>query len=678
MAETTDPQAIEEANGRFLAASLDWLRLLLRRHVAGAAVPLPDPSPPERTGFSRLFARPTVPLPSMVDELVTDDQVAAAGRAVRDAEASATPPLADLAARLGLSRFERDTLLLCAATELDPALTRLCAQAQGNERMTYPTFGLALAVLPDPAWEVVSPQGGLRYWRLVEITRHHGQGLIAAALRADERIVNHIKGMNYVDDRLSPLIERLEPVPEGDLPPSQRAVAEEITGTWQRTDAAAPIVQLVGPDEPGKRLVAARAAAAAGLVGCRLAASSLPREPAEADNLARLWERESTLLPLALYLDVEDADASELKPGRFLARLGGKTVFAGRESWPELGRPSLVLDVAPPTPAERAEAWTAVYGPGADAGSLAAQFGLELPAIREVAAVAAGDPAAAWRACRVRTRPRLDALAQRLETKVTWADIVLTDEGQRTLTQIADQVAHRTTVYETWGFGDRVTRGLGLSALFAGPSGAGKTMAAEVLANHLRLDLYRIDLSAVVSKYIGETEKNLRRLFDAAEGGGSILFFDEADSLFGKRSEVRDSHDRYANIEVNYLLQRMEAYRGLAVLATNLRSALDSAFLRRLRFIVEFEFPAAAQRRAIWEKAFPPAAPHADLDFDRLGRLQASGGMIRNIALNAAFLAAGAETPITMRHVLAAARTEFRKLELPMPERDFTWEGAPV
>jgi SpoVK/Ycf46/Vps4 family AAA+-type ATPase len=261
---------------------------------------------------------------------------------------------------------------------------------------------------------------------------------------------------------------------------------------------------------------------------------------------------------------------------------------------------------------------------------------------------------------------------------VTWADIVLTDEGQRTLTQIADQVAHRTTVYETWGFGDRVTRGLGLSALFAGPSGAGKTMAAEVLANHLRLDLYRIDLSAVVSKYIGETEKNLRRLFDAAEGGGSILFFDEADSLFGKRSEVRDSHDRYANIEVNYLLQRMEAYRGLAVLATNLRSALDSAFLRRLRFIVEFEFPAAAQRRAIWEKAFPPAAPHADLDFDRLGRLQASGGMIRNIALNAAFLAAGAETPITMRHVLAAARTEFRKLELPMPERDFTWEGAPV
>jgi SpoVK/Ycf46/Vps4 family AAA+-type ATPase len=451
-------------------------------------------------------------------------------------------------------------------------------------------------------------------------------------------------------------------------------VAEEIVRNWRRPDA--PIVQLVGPDDTGKRLIAAHAASAGGLVACRLPVSLLPTEPTELDHLARLWERESTLLPLMLYLDTEDADAGQAKPGRFLARTGGRSLFACRESWPDLGRGSLVLDVAPPTPAERADAWYAVYGRGPDADALAAQFGLELPAIREAAAVADGDPAEAWRACRVRTRPRLDALAQRLETKVTWADIVLPEDGRQVLEQIANQVAHRTTVYETWGFADRVTRGLGLSALFAGPSGAGKTMAAEVLANHLRLDLYRIDLSAVVSKYIGETEKNLRRLFDAAEGGGSILFFDEADSLFGKRSEVKDSHDRYANIEVNYLLQRMEAYRGLAVLATNLRSALDSAFLRRLRFIVEFEFPGVSQRKAIWEKALPPTAPRAELDYDRLARLQTSGGMIRNIALNAAFLAVSANTSITMPHLLAAARTEFQKLELPMPERDFAWEGA--
>ncbi|MBV6696786.1 ATP-binding protein [Kitasatospora aureofaciens] len=540
--------------------------------------------------------------------------------------------------------------------------------------MTYPTFGLALTALPDPAWEVVSPQGGLRYWRLVELARHPGQSLVGSALRADERIVHHVKGLNDLDDRLAPLVERLTPGSPADLPPSQQAVADELARAWRRPGA--PVVQLVGPDGPGKRLVAARAAAERGLLACRLPAALLPAEPAELDHLARLWRREAALLPLALYLDAEDADPADPLPGRFLARTGGARLLAVREGRPDPEGGAQLLDVAPPTPAERARAWREFYGPGPDADALAAQFGLALPAIREAAATADGDPAGAWRACRIRTRPRLDALAQRLEPKVSWDDIVLPADARRALERIADQVAHRTTVHEAWGFGARITRGLGVGALFAGPSGSGKTMAAEVLAHHLRLDLYRIDLSAVVSKYIGETEKNLRRLFDAAEDGGALLFFDEADALFGKRSEVRDAHDRYANIEVDYLLQRMEGYRGLAVLATNLRSALDGAFLRRLRFVVEFEFPGPELRRTIWAKAFPPAAPRDDLDLDRLARLQASGGMIRNIAVNAAFLAASAGTPIGMPHVLAAARSEFEKLELPMTKRDFRWEGA--
>jgi SpoVK/Ycf46/Vps4 family AAA+-type ATPase len=223
-----------------------------------------------------------------------------------------------------------------------------------------------------------------------------------------------------------------------------------------------------------------------------------------------------------------------------------------------------------------------------------------------------------------------------------------------------------------------MNRGLGISALFAGESGTGKTMAAEVLANDLRLNLYRIDLSSVVSKYIGETEKNLRRLFDAAEGGGAILFFDEADALFGKRSEVKDSHDRYANIEINYLLQRMEAYRGLAILTTNLKSALDTAFVRRLRFIVNFPFPGTAQRKVIWERSFPTATPIQDLDFERLAKLNLTGGSIHNVALNAAFLAAQAGGPVTMRHALDAARTEFRKLDRPINEADFAWSSGAV
>jgi len=231
------------------------------------------------------------------------------------------------------------------------------------------------------------------------------------------------------------------------------------------------------------------------------------------------------------------------------------------------------------------------------------------------------------------------------------------------LREIAAQVRHRVTVYDTWGFGARSARGLGISSLFVGTSGTGKTMAAEVLANELRLDLYRIDLSSVVSKYIGETEKNLRRVFDAAEDGGAVLLFDEADALFGKRSEVKDSHDRYANIEVSYLLQRMETYRGLAILTTNMKNALDPAFLRRIRFIVQFPFPDEQQRAEIWRRIFPPGTPTEGLNIGKLARLNVAGGNIRNIALNAAFLAADEGKAVSMAHLLRAAQSEYAKLE---------------
>ena len=312
---------------------------------------------------------------------------------------------------------------------------------------------------------------------------------------------------------------------------------------------------------------------------------------------------------------------------------------------------------------------------------LAGHFSLSAAAIRGIvadtltAAEADGDgrPLAdrLWEGCLVHTRPRLDLLAQRLKPVAQWDDLVLPDPELRFLRAIAAQVKHRARVYDEWGFRARMNRGLGISALFAGESGTGKTMAAEVLANELRLNLYRIDLSAVVSKYIGETEKNLRRLFDAAEDGGAILFFDEADALFGKRSEVKDSHDRYANIEINYLLQRMEAFRGLAILATNMKSALDTAFMRRLRFVVSFPFPGPAERRLIWEKAFPRQTPLDRLDFDRLARLNLTGGAIHSAALNAAFLAAAADTPVTMALALEAARDEYVKLERPINEADF-------
>jgi len=238
------------------------------------------------------------------------------------------------------------------------------------------------------------------------------------------------------------------------------------------------------------------------------------------------------------------------------------------------------------------------------------------------------------------------------------------------LHEIAAHVRHRFKVYESWGFAEKSSRGLGISALFSGESGTGKTMAAEVLAKELRLDLYRIDISSLVSKYIGETEKNLSRVFDAAEDSGAILLFDEADALFGKRTEVKDSHDRYANIEVSYLLQRMEAYRGLAILTTNLKTSLDTAFQRRLRFVLQFPFPDLQLRERIWRNAFPPEVPLEEVSYTRLAQLSVAGGDIRNIAVNAAFRAAAEDQPLNMRHLLGAAHGEAAKRERPFSEAE--------
>src|SRR5271166_6067082 len=351
-----------------------------------------------------------------------------------------------------------------------------------------------------------------------------------------------------------------------------------------------------------------------------------------------------------------------------------------------MARAPIAVEVGKPIPAEQRDCWAKALGQaaGRSPDALTAQFNMNTAEIRELSQRETADPAAdpstlhdrLWDACRALSRPRLDTLAQRLAPRAHWDDIVLPDAEMALLHRIADQVACRGIVYRDWGFAQRMSRGLGISVLFAGATGTGKTMAAEVLANHLRLDLFRIDLSAVVSKYIGETEKNLRQLFDAAEDSGSLLVFDEADALFGKRTEVKDSHDRYANIEINYLLQRMESYSGLAILATNMKSALDQAFLRRLRLVVDFPYPGVAERKAMWRKAFPPATPTAGLDFDRLARINVSGGHIAVIALNAAFQAAHSGTPVTMPMILNAARIELRKLARPINENDLRWQGV--
>jgi SpoVK/Ycf46/Vps4 family AAA+-type ATPase len=317
-------------------------------------------------------------------------------------------------------------------------------------------------------------------------------------------------------------------------------------------------------------------------------------------------------------------------------------------------------------PSDRRQAW---------ARELAIQFRLSPGQIQAAAAwvaqrrAMASDEAEVTRdelyaACRNQSHHKLTELAVKIEPHYTWDDLVLPGEKVEQLTELCAQVVHRQRVYGDWGFARKLAHGRGISALFAGPSGTGKTMAAEVIAHELQLDLYKIDLSGVVNKYIGETEKNLAKIFSEAEASNAILFFDEADALFGKRTKVSDAHDRYANIETSYLLQRMEAYEGIVILATNLRENMDEAFTRRIRFIVDFPFPDAASRKLIWQTHFPRQTPvSADLDYDWLAQqLQITGGNIKNIVLSAAFCAAANGGTINMTHVLHGTRREFEKI----------------
>jgi hypothetical protein len=586
------------------------------------------------------------------------------------------PALEVLGDALMMSRFERLTLFLAAAQEWG-------CQLDGQR----PSFAMALRILPEPAWDVVSPQRPLRFWRLLQIHHSPPTPLIEAPIVADERITNYLKGLNVLDSRLEHFLRFCESPDIVDLPASQLAVIEQIIASLREPQAGSssgPIIELAGIDQEVLRSIAVVAGRAMGrdvyeLVGERI--SSMGEGAAE---LTRLWQREAILTPLALYVDVTDLDrASHESLASWLADLDGLVIIGCREAWPIPRRQLRLIDAARPTADEQERLWQDALDtvPGATdvlPGELSGRFDLSQYAIKRAVTYVTtrgGSAGDIWEACKVNARPRMDTLATRIDPIAHWQDLVLPEREMKSLGFLVAQVRGRSTVLRHWGFGARITRGNGVTALFAGQSGTGKSLAAEIVAHELDLTVYRIDLSGVVSKYIGETERNLRRVFDAADEGGVLLLFDEADALFGKRSEVKDSHDRYANIEVNYLLQRMEDYAGIAILTTNQRSAIDQAFLRRLRFVITFPFPSLAERKMLWRKAFPDQTPVVDLDLDRLATLSASGGMIRNIALNAAYTAAGNGTYVTTELVLSLAHVEFLKHDMPVNENDFQLNG---
>jgi hypothetical protein len=602
---------------------------------------------------------------------------------LEDAQSQLPAPAAlqRLRSLFGLSPFEQDVLLMCAGPELDADFASVCAVAQGDPQRNYPTFGLALAALSGSYWSAITPAAPLRHWRLIELVPN--RGITTAPLRINERILHFLTGVRHLDESLVGLVRPFSRV--GELVHSYHVLAERLSTLWAHPEDDFPVVQLSGEDTASKLAIAAEACAQLGLGLHAVAAYNLPTQPNDLSEFLRLWEREARLSNSVLLLECDEVETSDAARENALARLidtsSAPLIVSSRERRRSLQRHLITMEVQPPSTDEQRLLWKKALEPvlselNGSVDTLISHFNLSAPTIGAVCTEALGRreqvtadgsptalPVLLWNICREQARPRLDDLSQRIELSAGWEDLVLPDAQFQTLREIAAHVRQRTRVYETWGFAGRGGRGLGISALFAGASGTGKTMAAEVIAQELKLDLYRIDLSSVVSKYIGETEKNLRRVFDAAEVGGAILLFDEADALFGKRSEVKDSHDRHANMEVSYLLQRMEAYRGLAVLTTNLKDAVDTAFLRRIRFIVRFPFPDTTQRAEIWQRIFPSRTPTKGIDVHKLARLNVSGGNIRNIALNAAFLAADAGEPVTMKHLLCAARSEYVKLE---------------
>jgi len=576
-----------------------------------------------------------------------------------------------------LSDFELGVLLLPTLLELYPALDEVFATLTGDPQQRSPTWSLALATLPTPHWDAISPDAPLRRYHLIQLGP--GEILSRRPITIEERVLHALMGITALDVRLQ---RRLLPLSEpGPLPPTYAAIAQRLAEQWR----AAPqtLWQLDGTTPLTRRTVAATIYHQLGLRGYCLNGQDLPTDLADQALLRQLWAREVGLSPVALVVELSGHPAPEVIQAThtFLERVEGPVLYSGDPGLIQLSRPVQPQRLPALSFDERLDLWQTAFGldlqvERAVLAPIAAQFKLDRSHILATAQMLQTEverlptdslTALLWQECRQRAGPHLSGLIQPVKVQATLTQLVLPEVPTQMLQAIIHQVQKKAQVHYEWGFAERSERGAGTSVIFAGPSGTGKTMAAEAIAAALSLDLYRIDLSAVVSKYIGETEENLRAVFDAAEMGGAILLFDEADALFGKRTEVRDSHDRHANIEVSYLLQRMEDYEGLAILTTNLRKSIDDAFLRRMQFIVDFPFPDKALRQRIWTSIFPEAMPRQALDCEKLAQLSVAGGNIASIARNGAYLAAADDAPVTMAHLLQAARLEYAKLGRTIP-----------
>ena len=706
-----DPPAYEDSAAH-LRAELARMALLLRIAVARLAqraqgLASHSPGLPEEELFvlldpdTSLRGSAELPRPPALAEAETTAEQQATDIALRRAASarSGTPlRLTILAERLGLERLDVDVLLLCLLAELDRAAEHLFSRLdpEGNGR---PTVGAVLDILA-PSFEArlaarahFRPSAPLLRHGLIRFTAASQEGRaprLARALELDEHVATYLQGADELDPRLQPHARLLQPRARLEdllLPEALKA------GLARFVEQSAPraMVHLQGPGGTGKRTLVEALCRQLGLPLLTADCAGLIVSGEESFSAAvRLIAREARLHGAALHWLNVDAALDEARPAARAAFLGalaeheGPMFLSGSAPWEPSGapggRPFVRVELPRPSAAEQAQLWAQALGearaPDIDFKLLTSTFRLTGGQIREAADAARslacfrGGPegqvtlADVTAACRLRHGRKLAALARRLSPSQGWEGLVLPADRKAALREFCLQLKHRSRVLGDWGFDRKLGSGKSLAALFAGPPGTGKTLAAGVIAAELGVELYHIDLSRVVSKYIGDTEKHLAELFADAEAANAALFFDEADSLFGKRTEVRDSHDRYANLETSYMLQRIESYEGVIILASNLLKNIDEAFVRRLGFVIEFPMPGPAERLRIWQEIWPKQVPlGTDVDLPFLAeRIDLSGGYIRNIALAAAFLAAEENLPVAMSHLLHAARREHQKL----------------
>ena len=626
-------------------------------------------------------------------------------------------PLDKLAQTLDLNAFDREALLLALGPELHLKYERIYAYLQDNVTKRRPTVDLLLTLSCHNFEEKMDYRSRFCHYAplmdngILNIFDEPGaiyQPLLAKSVKVDDNIVDFLLDKNTVDARLKPFSTFVSPEISIESLPLENSVLDRLAdfgdrmGKHHRDSVEGLFFYFNGPYGSGKRISGEALCHNAGLSMLFIDVKKLILSPADPAETIGLILREAKLKNAGIYVSEVNhlfAHSERIQDWNYtlfrsIQSYRGLVIFSGADQRGDHffveGLPLIRVEFPLPSYKMRKRLWQKHLNDmdtepePADVSELATRFRLTSGQIRDIVRTARVNKRDGhknnqiplddlFETCRSCTRHKLVSLTVKVKPRRSWKDIVLPKDQMEILQEICKYVKHQSTVLDAWGFGKKLVFSKGLNVLFAGPSGTGKTMAAEILAGELGLDLYRIDLSTVVSKYIGETEKNLDRIFREAEHSNAILFFDEADALFGKRSEVKDSHDRYANIEISYLLQKMETYDGIAILATNLRKNLDKAFVRRMHFTIHFPFPEEKDRMRIWKAIWPPETPRADdLDLAFMAKqFKFAGGNIKNIALAAAFLAAEDGHLVGMDHLIWATKREFQKMGKVCVETDF-------